>query len=233
MIGRFDGESFTRESSVQPSEWGRDSYAGQTWNDAPDGRRLFISWMAAVAGKQVSEAIYPDMPFNQQMSFPREFSLRSTPEGIRLSAQPVREIAKLYSRQHRSSGAKLTAGANPLAGITGELFDIEAEVEMRDAKTVKLDIRGTAITFDAATGSLACLGKSVSFKPVNGHIDLRAIVDRTSIEIFAAGGRYVMSFCFKPDRANRKLSLTAEGGTAMVKSLHVRELKPALPASGL
>ena len=32
-----------------------------------------------------------DMPFNQQMSFPCELSLRSTPGGIWLGRQPVKE----------------------------------------------------------------------------------------------------------------------------------------------
>ncbi|MBI4873806.1 MAG: glycoside hydrolase family 32 protein [Acidobacteria bacterium] len=228
-IGRFDGRNFAAETAVLPSEWGGNSYAGQTWNDAPGGRRLFISWMAA-SGKRAPEPIYPGMPFNQQMSFPREFSLRTTPDGPRIFAQPAREIAKLYARQHRWANVKLGASGNPLARLSGELFDIEADVELREARTLKLDLRGTPIVFDAAAGRLTCLGKSAEFRPANGRLDLRVLADRTSIEIFAAGGRCVLSFCFKPDPANRKLSLTADGGAALVRTLRVRELTPALPA---
>jgi len=226
MIGRFDGKKFTPETAVLPSEWGRNCYAGQTWNDVPDGRRLFIGWMASS-----KEAVYEDMPFNQQMSFPREFSLRATGDGIRLFAQPAREIAKLHANERRWSDVTLAAGGNPLAGIEGELFDITADLELTGAKSVKLDIRGIPIVYDAGTSSLSCLGKSVQVAAAGGRLDLRAIVDRTSIEIFSGGGRYVMSFCFRPDTDNRKLGLTAEGGAAKVRSLTVRKLKPSLPAA--
>ena len=231
MIGQFDGEKFTPETAVLPSEWGSNCYAGQTWNGVPDGRRLFIAWMNARAGRNAPAVIYPDMPFNQQMTFPREFSLRATPDGIRLFAQPTREIEKLHGRRHRWSNLPLTAGKNPLSGIDGELFDIDARIAVRKAKSITLDVRGTPIRYDTAGHELTCLGKSVRFAPAGDRLDLQVLVDRTSIEIFAADGRYVMSFCFKPDAANRELALTVEGGAAAVKSLDVWELKPALPVA--
>ncbi len=232
MIGRFDGEKFIPETGVLPSEWGLNSYAGQTWNGVPDGRRLFISWMAS-AGRRAREPIYPGMPFNQQMSFPREFTLRTTPEGVRLYQWPVAEITRLYAREHQLSGAKLNAAANPLSNLDGELFDIETEIELRDANSVTLDIRGTPIVYDRASGKLSCLGKSVTLAGDNGNLDLRVLVDRTSIEIFAQRGRWVMSFCFRPDKANRRLRLTAAGGAAVARRLVVHELHPALPVAGL
>ena len=233
MIGRFDGTNFTPETDVLTSEWGKHCYAGQTWNDVPDGRRLFICWMRASNSTQLSEPIYPEMPFNQQMSFPREFSLRSTPDGIRLFAQPAREIVKLYRRQHRLSDVRLGAGMNALSGISGELFDMELSLKIDTAISVTLNIRGTPIIYDAVAGTLSCLDKSVRLAPTDGLIDLRVLVDRTSIEIFAQRGRYVMSFCFRPDKHNRQITLTADQGIAIAKSLYVRELKPALPiASG-
>src|SRR5713226_1363096 len=148
MIGRFDGARFLPESGVLPSEWGKHCYAGQTWNGVTDGRRLFVCWMRANGPSQVPEPVYPDMTFNQQMSFPREFSLRSTPEGIRLFAQPAREIGALYSKQHRISDIALQSGVNPLGGIAGELFDIEAKLDVAKAASATLDIRGTPISYD-------------------------------------------------------------------------------------
>ena len=222
LIGRFDGVSFKPEGDVQPSEWGRNCYAGQTWNDVPDGRRIFVGWMRA------DRKIYPDMPFNQQMTFPREFSLRDTPEGIRLFAQPAREIAKLYGREHRTANAVLRAGTNPLAGIAGELFDLSATLAPGKAKSVTVNVRGTPIVYDAA-GNLSCMGDTVRAGAPGAPLELRVLVDRTSIEIFAAGGRYVMSYCFKPEAVNRKLRLAADGEGAAAPGMIVRELKPALP----
>ena len=126
----------------------------------------------------------------------------------------------------------LTADGNPLAEIEGELFDIEMDLEAGEARSVTLDVRGTPIVYSRADGSLRCLDKSVSVSPSNGRLDLRILVDRTSIEIFAAEGRYVMSYCFRPTADNRSLSLRAEGGTAKAVSLGVRELRSIWSGEG-
>ena len=92
LIGIFDGNRFNAESEVLRTEFGANCYAAQTWDNIPDsdGRRLQIAWM--------SGGNYPDMPFNQQMSFPCELTLRTTPEGIRLFREPVKEIENLHQK---------------------------------------------------------------------------------------------------------------------------------------
>jgi len=225
LIGRFDGQTFTAESEVLPSEWGRNAYAAQTWNDVPDGRRILIPWMRTGAGDEPDAFPFEGMPFNQQMGIPRTLTLRTTPDGIRLFAKPVREVETLYGERRRLTNVPLTAGANPLADIEGELFDIAADLAPGRAESVTLEVRGTPIVYDVADGRLSCLGHSVEFKPTGGQLDLRVLVDRTSIEVFADEGRYVMSFTFRPDESNRGVSLSAEGGTARAISLEVAELR--------
>jgi fructan beta-fructosidase len=227
-IGRFDGRRFRPETGVLPSEWAQNSYAAQTWNDAPDGRRVLISWMRSRA----AEGIYPGMPFDQQMSFPRELSLRPTEEGLRLFQWPVREIEKLYAKRHDFSGRKAAPGANLLSGIRGELFDLEGRLELGAARSVTLDVRGVPIVY-GADGKLSCAGNSVVVGSAGSPLELRVVIDRTSMEIFAAGGRYVMSVCFRPSRSGPPLILTTEGGAGVARLLDVRELKPALPRPGV
>ena len=91
LFGRFDGNKFRPETDVLQAEQGANGYAAQTWSDIPaeDGRRIQISWMRG--GR------YPAMPFNQQMSFPVELTLRTLPDGIRLCREPVREIELLHT----------------------------------------------------------------------------------------------------------------------------------------
>jgi fructan beta-fructosidase len=224
LIGRFDGATFTPETDVLASEWGPNCYAAQTYNDMPDGRRILIGWMRS--GKAGHEKFFPGMPFNQQMTFPREFSLRTTGEGTRLFARPAKEIESLYRQRHNLENMTLGSGSNPLADITGELFDIEMELEPGSASIVTLNVLGTPITYDTAARKLTCLEKTVEIAPDAGDtLSLRVLVDRTSIEIFAADGRYVMSFCFMAGKNAAALSLQAGGGSARVATLEVRELK--------
>ncbi len=224
MIGRFDGERFTAETRVLPSEWGSNCYAAQTWNHVPDGRRVLIGWMRfrAAAGQP---AVYDGMPFNQQMTFPRLLSLRKIPEGIRLHAEPIAEIERLYRRRHSVKTGRLSPGENPLSEVRGELFDIEADLDSGGADSIELGIRGTPIVYDVRKRQLTCLGASVELVGADGRLRLRVLVDRTSMEIFADGGGRVMSFCFHPDAADRSLALGCAGGPARIESLHVRELK--------
>src|SRR5205823_2222475 len=122
--------------------------AAQTFSDIPgsDGRRIQIAWMR--------DGKYPGMPFNQQMSFPTEMTLRSTPDGPRLFRSPVREIERLRAKADSWSDIALHPGDNPLAGITGELFDIRAEIEVGDAAAVGLLVRGEPISYDVKSKEL-------------------------------------------------------------------------------
>jgi fructan beta-fructosidase len=216
MIGQFDGRKFTPETEVLPSEWGKNCYAGQTFNDTPDGRRVFIGWMA--------RGQYPDMPFNQQMTFPREFTLHTTDAGIRLFASPVDEIEKIRDKEHHWADLTLTPESNPLASLDGQLWDLETTIELETAEAIELNVRGMAIGYDVKTATLSCLGKKLQRESAKEPLKLRLLIDRTSVEIFVDDGRYVMSFCFVPEPTNRRLSLTTRGGTAKAESLTVWEL---------
>jgi len=84
-VGSFDGKKFTPESESVRLIWGN-AYAGQTFDNAPDGRRIHIAWMANGNPGQ------PGMPFNQHMSLPMDFTLTETEQGPRLRANPANEI---------------------------------------------------------------------------------------------------------------------------------------------
>jgi len=219
IIGIFDGCSFRRESEVLQSDWGANFYAAQTWNDIPksDGRRLQIAWMRG--GK------YPGMPFNQQMSFPCELTLRTTPEGIRLYRRPIKEIENIHQKEYSWNNQILEPDDDFLSHIQGELFHIQAEIEVESAAEFGFILRGESIRYIAATNELFCLEKSVSLRPLQGKIKLEILLDRTSLEIFGNDGRISMNFCFLPDPSNRNLKIYSSRGKITIVSLKVYELR--------
>ena len=153
MIGSFDGIHFVKESGPHTFEFGNNYYAAQTYSDIPvaDGRRIQIAWMT---GGQ-----YPHMPFNQQMAFPAELTLRQTPEGLRLFKRPIREL-DIAARRSISSGiGTLKQGDNPLASVAGDLFDVRMEIDPATAAHVSLSIRGAKLDYEAKSGKLSLLGK--------------------------------------------------------------------------
>jgi hypothetical protein len=224
-VGRFDGEKFTPETDVIKGHFGGNYYAAQTYNDIPaeDGRRIQIGW--------VNGGAYPQMPFNQQMGFPCEMTLRATPDGPRIFRMPVREIESLHHRTQGLRNEELTPGKNPLDGITGDLFDINMVVEPRGAKSVTLDVRGEKIVWHADGEKLTALNKEAPLKLVNGQLKLRVLVDRTTVEIYAQDGLIFMATHFLPMRDKHELALEADGGMPYVVSLDTHELRSSWVAA--
>ena len=52
------------------------------------------------------------------------------------------------------------------------------------------------------------------------------LVDATSVEVFADGGRVVLTDQIFPEPDSRGVSLFATGGTARLRSLEAWELRP-------
>jgi len=223
LVGGFDGHKFTPETGVLQGDYGANFYAVQTYSDIPrsDGRRIQIAWMRG--------GEYPQMPFNQQMSFPCELTLRRAPDGLRLRRQPVREIASLYEQEHRWHDQPLLPGDNPLGALRGELWDVHAEFEVGDATALRLRVRGEDVRYNVKDQTLTALGHTAPLK-LDGHrLALRLLIDRTSLEVFDNGGLVSMTSCFLPPAGDQTLAVYADGGTAKTVSLTVHPLRSAWP----
>ena len=223
LLGSFDGTTFKPETEILKSRWGTNCYASQTYSDIPDedGRRIQIAWMAG--------GTYPGMPFNQQMSFPRVLTLRTTSEGVRLFIEAVDEIANIRGPHHAWTDVALVPGENLLSDVPCELLEIGAELKLGDAGEVGFKIRGQTVSYNVAEKTLTCMGKSAPLEPIDGRIRLHVLVDRTSIEIFANNGRISMAFCFLPSPLDTSLAVFSEGGQATLEELNVWELKSTWP----
>ena len=218
-IGTFDGKTFKIEETPGKGDLGGNFYAAQTFNDMPDGRVIQIGWMKG------SDFPNKGMPFNQQMSFPCELTLHTTDEGIRLYRWPVKEIESIYKKEHTVKKTSLKPGDNPLKDIKVELIDLYADITMGSAKKLVFNLRGSAVTYDGTT--LATSGGRGTLKPRDGRITVRILVDRGSVEVFGNEGRLSMTTYALHEPENLNLSLTAEGGEAVVNTLIVNELESA------
>jgi fructan beta-fructosidase len=222
LIGKFNGTTFTAESQPHSLQHGNAWYASQTYSDIPvaDGRRVLIPW-----GRH--NDLHRGMPFNQMMGLPVELSLRTTETGLRLVANPVRELATLRGRSHLIKTQPLKPGENPLAEVKGELLEVLAELTPGAASEIHFHLRGVAVTYDTKKQTLACLGKTAALPMENGKIQLRMFVDRTSVDIFGNHGQLYMPMGIVVVSENRSLGITANGGEARINALEVFELKSA------
>ncbi len=85
------------------------------------------------------------MPFTQQMTFPHTLTLRSTERGMRLAAEPVAEIAGLYASTQRWDELVVSAGHDPLAGVEGDLLDVQASVLVPEGGGFDLLVCGVVV----------------------------------------------------------------------------------------
>lgn len=220
FIGDFDGSHFTPEGDDIRFNYGNAFYASQTFSDIPeaDGRRIQIGW---------GQSDTPGMPFNQCMTFPVVLTLHTTDEGIRMFANPVKEIEKLYKTKHSFKDEVIDSDTDLLEDIEGDLFEIKAEIEVGDASKIIFDIRGEPVIYDAESNKISCKDHSAPCKPEDGKIKLHMLVDRTLIETYINDGKRYMPMESIPDDDNLSLGITAEGGQARIISLEVIELKSA------
>jgi fructan beta-fructosidase len=219
-LGQFDGHRFVPESGKLRIWYGH-FYASQTFSDVPDNRRIQIGWGNGIT--------FPGGPFNQQMTVPCELTLRSTPEGVRMLARPVAELALLRGKTHRFDSLALTSGDHPLPGLAGSLFEVRAEAEVGESGVFGLNIAGTRIDYDAVKKSLACGDVTAPLAPEGQVVRLRILVDRGSIEVFGNDGQVAISHARAPgtDRPSLTLTLPASEHPVKIRSLQVDELKSA------
>ena len=224
LVGTFDGRRFAPEVMTQLLSYGTNYYAVQTFSDLPGSRRVQISWMKG--GK------YPAMPFNQQMSCPYELKLRKYGyNSYRLFALPIQEIEALRGTARSWKNLSVKQGDNPLAGTSGDLWDVFAEIEPGTATEVGFKVRGRTVAWNVKEGKRDGTFRSGDLSArmglKDGRIRMRILVDRTSVEAFGNDGEVVIPSCFLPDDNNRRLELFATGGVAEVVALDIWPLHSA------
>ncbi|HEU5068780.1 MAG TPA: glycoside hydrolase family 32 protein [Verrucomicrobiae bacterium] len=224
VVGRFDGRQFVPETPPRRLQNGNCWYASQVFSDIPpgDGRCILIPW-----GRLPDGEIFRGMPFNQMMGLPVELALRDAPAGPELTVQPVRELKSLRQKTHRLKPQTFVPGDNPLANITGDLLEIEAQLSVGDAQKITLELRGVPVIYDVKAQTLSCLGSQAALAPQAGKITLHCFVDRASVDVFGGDGTLYLPMAKALSPENRRLKLSCLGGRAGIVSVAVYELKSA------
>ena len=223
-IGSFDGQTFRPEQPLRKLQPDGRSYAAQTWSDIPasDGRTLQMAWM---------RQLLPSMPFGQFMTIPHSLGLSRRDDGIALTAAPVQELELLREERWEEREIELPAGAKVEVEVTGELLDIEVEIELGKADAVAVVARGVPIWYDRNFGALFCGAYTARIPPPHGLLDLRILVDRASVEVYTNGGATMVSAGVVLREEEQAVYLIASGGSAVARSVRVSRLRSAWPVS--
>ena len=226
-VGSFDGKVFTPESPLKVLDHGKNFYATQTWSNHPSGKIVQLAWMRG--------GEYPEMPFNGQMTFPCELSLRTTKSGITLCKKPIEALSLLHEKGLVKKKKNIIPGlkGNLLSGISGGSIHLKAKLNPSTSDGFGFIVRngkkeiGTEIRYDTAKKMLELMGSRAVVEPKEGIVELEILIDRSSIEIFANGGEVVFSTCFTPVENDQELTFWTQGGEVMVEEMEAYELNSA------
>jgi len=226
MLGQFNGAIFTPTTAKLPGNNGSGFYASQTFTVMPAGdtRRVRIGW---------AQVAMPNMPFNQMMFFPTVLTLQTLPAGVRLCSAPIAEITNAVEKTYSWSNLTVNPGVNPLAGISGQWFDVQANFSPGSASAITFDLCGVPITYTPGSQQITCNGVTNPLPPVNETVTLEIITDRQSVEIFGNSGQLYMPMASTSySSTNNLLSLTSQGASTVFNSLTVNQLKSIWPTAG-
>ena len=168
FIGDWDGRTFTTDQEeIKWIDYGRDNYAGVTFHNAPENRRIFLAWMS----NWDYAAKLPSSIWRGSMTLPRELQLINCNQELLLSSLPISEITS----------------------TNDYLFTIDAEIDSEII--IGGEKERVVITFDASTKKIS-VDRSLAWFPeikeepqsLPGigveEFTLRLLLDHGTLELF-------------------------------------------------
>jgi fructan beta-fructosidase len=211
LTGDFDGKAFTPDGKEKKQLWYGNFYAAQTFSNAPDGRRIQIGWAQGIS--------FPGMPFNQQMTVPCQLTLHKTDDGVRMFAEPVKELEALIPlKTGVDAVGTIERGDSELTDKYWRTYDLTCVFKARGAEAFGFTGPGVSVTYDVKKQELTCGKLTAPLKPIDGEVRLRILVDRASIEVFANDGRVALSVGTTFPGEDRTLSAFTRGGAVHFSS---------------
>ncbi len=254
FVGNFDGKTFQPDPAYLPyvqggkAVWldgGKDNYAGVTWSDAPDGRRLLLGWMS---NWQYANLV-PTVAWRNAMTIPWSLSLKKTAAGYRIFSEPVQELQALRAKTFEIPKTELAAPLDLTSqlGFSPTLSEMELEFELPDGATGSFGVElsnaqgeSYRIGYDATSKQFFSdrtksgdLSFSKDFAPkasttprfADGKkLTMHLFFDVASAELFADGGETAMTEIFFPSEDFTQVKLFVEGGKVALTSGKVYQL---------
>ncbi len=231
QTGAFDGKKFTPDAKEYRRSIFGGMKAGQCFSNAPDGRAIFMVW--------VRQGFGDNLPFNQGFTLPMELTLRTADDGVRMYANPVKELEKLRENELFSVQGKKLSGTETVSCDTQEpLVEVVVSVKTEAKKgTIELKFGATSLYYFIEQKRLGdspliqnVRDKCIVHDKDDGKIDFRLYLDRATWEVFVENGS-VYKIGSRKDMSAPvgKISVGLAGAEGTVESMKVYKLKSIWP----
>ena len=216
FVGHWDGHTFTCESKPETTKWldyGKDHYATVTFSGAPNGRHVALAWMS----NWQYAAVVPTKQFRSANSIPRDLDIFSDGGEDYVSVKPSPEVLSAFRRK--------AAGLDDACLIEVSRLRPNATIELSNGKGERVVMRYNAqeqsFSFDrmkAGESDFSDVFPCVTMAPTHGRVNKVLIfVDKSSIEVFDAEGKFALTNIVFPTTPYNHLSV--KGGKAKISKM--------------
>ena len=244
FVGTFNGKEFVNESPSKTKwmDWGKDHYATVTWSDAPDNRRIAIAWMS---NWQYANDV-PTSQYRSPNSVPRDLSLFTVDGETYLQSAPSPELLKLRDiSQKRSFKVNGTRTIKDMIAGNEGAYEIELTIENQYADVIgfhlyndkgeevdmQYDMKEKKFSMDRRKSGDVGFNENfpmltwTAIESGKDELKLRLFVDKSSVEAFGDGGRFVMTNQVFPSEPYTHIDFYSKGGAYKVDSFVIYKLK--------
>lgn len=230
FVGDFDGTSFT--TAQTENKWidlGRDNYAGVTYNHTPDNQRVFIGWMSNWDYARTT----PTEVWRSAMTLPRTISLHKDDSGYFIKNYPVSQLSTITSEENTEETISLESpfqlsddnfNASEISFQTNLSKELQITFSNEgDEKVVfQMDPAKSELRFDRTQSGLtnfdAKFAPSIqkqNYLVKDESVEVRVILDASSIEIFVGNGRYVFTNQIFPEAPYTHLTISGASNAVL------------------
>lgn len=247
FTGSFDGTAFKPDAEQPNGRWmdyGKDFYAGVTWNHVPNGRRLMIAW----ADNWQYRDYLPTSPFKGQLSCVRELTLCKGEAGYSIKQMPVKEMESLRKNKKEYKELCIGSGEEWILGTDKQCMELNMSCLKKNIEAESFGIRiGTGegkefrIEFDPEAQTCTVDRRNSG---VNAHekfpgiykgkmdfskerMSVKLLLDVSQTELFINDGELVMTNLVFPEK-KYEIKLFVENGTVLIESCVIYELEACM-----
>ena len=244
FVGSFNGKEFVNESPSKTKwmDWGKDHYATVTWSDAPDNRRIAIAWMS---NWQYANDV-PTSQYRSPNSVPRDLSLFTVDGETYLQSAPSPELLALRdASKKRSFKVNGTRTIKEMISGNDGAYEIELTIENQHADVIgfrlyndkgeevdmQYDMKEKKFSMDRRKSGDVGFNENLpmltwtAIESGKDELKLRLFVDKSSVEAFGDGGRFVMTNQVFPSEPYTHIDFYSKGGAYKVDSFVIYKLK--------
>lgn len=248
FVGDFDGTTFIPDKPYSEPLYvdeGLDYYASRVFQnfDTPEHHPVTIGWVNTWDYAQQAPTTYGKGIW----SIPRRYALETTPDGLRLVQTPWEGLEELRGKEIKRS-LVLNPGLTPLKEVSALDNTYELDLTLTPGSSnapvgvwlCQGDGRKVSLTYDPASETLFLDRMNTSAEPIakfprashckvamrEGKVSLRIFVDKSTVEVFADGGRQVMSLLTyaAPGQSGVSLFSADRGAKASLKAWPLKSI---------